>query len=90
MIVDDDPDVSLTLKTVFYENSFKVDSFNDPILALKNFQAGSYDLFSMAINMSQTKVNFFYIQFQTIMKAFLMIFLINVIFLIGCLNALEL
>jgi hypothetical protein len=30
------PDVTLTLKMVFYENGFKVDSFNNPIMALKN------------------------------------------------------
>jgi DNA-binding NtrC family response regulator len=41
LIVDDDPDVTLTLKTVLYENSFKIDSFNNPILVLKNFHAGS-------------------------------------------------
>jgi DNA-binding response OmpR family regulator len=53
LIVDDDPDVTLTLKTVLYENSFKVDSFNNPILVLKNFQAGSYDLLIIDINMPQ-------------------------------------
>ena len=53
MIVDDDPDVTLTLKTVLCENSFKVDSFNNPILALKNFHIGSYDLLIIDINMPQ-------------------------------------
>ena len=53
MIVDGDPDITLTLKTILYENSFKVDSFNNPILALKNFHAGSYDLLIMDINMPQ-------------------------------------
>jgi DNA-binding response OmpR family regulator len=53
LIVDDDPDLTFTLKTVLYENSFKVDSFNNPILALKNFQAGSYDLLIMDVNMPQ-------------------------------------
>jgi two-component SAPR family response regulator len=53
LIVDDDPDVTLTLKTVLCENSFKVDSFNNPILALKNFHIGSYDLLIIDINMPQ-------------------------------------
>jgi two-component SAPR family response regulator len=53
LIVDDDPNVALTLKMVLYENSFKVDSFNNPILALKNFQAGSYDLLIMDVSMPQ-------------------------------------
>ena len=54
MIADDDPDVTLILKDVFlYDDRFKVDSFNNPILALKNFQAGSYDLLIIDINMPQ-------------------------------------
>jgi two-component SAPR family response regulator len=43
----------LTLKTVLHENSFKVDSFNNPILVLKNFHAGSYDLLIIDINMPE-------------------------------------
>jgi DNA-binding response OmpR family regulator len=42
--VDDDPYVTMKLKTVLYEIGFRVNSFNYPILALKNFHAGSYDL----------------------------------------------
>jgi two-component SAPR family response regulator len=38
---------------VLDENGFKVDSFNNPILALKNFQAGSYDLLIIDIDMPQ-------------------------------------
>ncbi len=53
MIVDDDPEVTLILKDVLYDGRFKVDSFNNPILALKNFQAGSYDLLIIDINMPQ-------------------------------------
>ena len=53
MIADDDPDVTLILKDFLYDDRFKVDSFNNPILALKNFQAGSYDLLIIDINMPQ-------------------------------------
>jgi two-component SAPR family response regulator len=53
LTVDDDSNVTLTLKTVLCENGFKVDSFNNPILALENFQAGSYDLLIIDINMPQ-------------------------------------
>jgi two-component SAPR family response regulator len=49
--VDDDPYVTMKLKTVLYEIGFRVNSFNDPILALKNFHAGSYDLLIIDINM---------------------------------------
>jgi DNA-binding response OmpR family regulator len=44
LVVDDEPDILLTFKIVLEENGFKTDAFNDPILALRNFTAGSYDL----------------------------------------------
>ena len=49
--MDDDPYVTMKLKTVLYEIGFRVNSFNDPIFALKNFHAGSYDLLIIDINM---------------------------------------
>jgi CheY-like chemotaxis protein len=36
--VDDDPDVTLTLKTVLENDGYTVDVFNDPIIALENFK----------------------------------------------------
>jgi len=53
LVVDDEQDVTSTLKTALYKNGLKVDSFNNPILALKNFQAGSYDLLIIDIDMPQ-------------------------------------
>ena len=44
IIVDDEPDVMLTLKIVLENNNFKIQAFTDPILVLRNFTAGSYDL----------------------------------------------
>jgi DNA-binding response OmpR family regulator len=46
LIVDDEPDINMTVTTVLEENGFQVDSFTDPLLALENFrkQAGLYDL----------------------------------------------
>jgi DNA-binding response OmpR family regulator len=38
LVVDDEPDIILTLKIVLEENEFKVDSFTDPLLALQNFK----------------------------------------------------
>ena len=43
LVVDDEPDILLTFKIVLEENGFKTDAFNDPILALRNFTAGSYE-----------------------------------------------
>ena len=38
LLVDDDPDITLTLKTVLENNGYTVDVFNDPIIALDNFK----------------------------------------------------
>ena len=44
LIVDDEDDVNLLFKMVLEDNGFKVDTFNDPLVALQNFTTGSYDL----------------------------------------------
>ena len=44
LIVDDEDDINLLFKMVLEDNRFKVDTFNDPLVALKNFTAGAYDL----------------------------------------------
>jgi len=44
LIVDDEDDINLLFKMVLEDNGFKVDTFNDPVVALQNFTAGSYDL----------------------------------------------
>jgi DNA-binding response OmpR family regulator len=53
LVVDDEPDTNLLLKVVLENNRFKVDSFDDPILALKNFRDNLYDLLIFDIRMSQ-------------------------------------
>ena len=49
--MDDEYDISLTIKLVLEENGFKVDSFNDASQALENFTAGLYDLVILDIKM---------------------------------------
>src|ERR687897_2987262 len=53
LIVDDEPDLNLTIKMILEDNGFKVDSFTDPFSALENFkeEAGSYDLVILDIQM---------------------------------------
>jgi DNA-binding response OmpR family regulator len=51
LIVDDEPDVNLSLKIALEENSFEVNTFDDPILALDNFKKGVYDLVILDIKM---------------------------------------
>jgi DNA-binding response OmpR family regulator len=51
LVVDDEPDINLTLKVALEEEGFKVDTFNDPMLALENFRTRSYDLLILDIKM---------------------------------------
>jgi DNA-binding response OmpR family regulator len=51
LIVDDEPDVNAVLKKVLKQNGFDADAYDDPILALENFKAGSYDLLLLDIIM---------------------------------------
>jgi two-component system OmpR family response regulator len=44
LIVDDEDDINLLFKKVLEDNGYKVATFNDPLVALQNFTAGSYDL----------------------------------------------
>ncbi|MDQ6862356.1 MAG: response regulator [Thermoproteota archaeon] len=53
LIVDDEPDVSTVLKKVFEQGGFNADSYDDPILAIENFKAGSYDLLLLDIKMPE-------------------------------------
>jgi two-component system OmpR family response regulator len=60
LIINYDDDVNFALKIVLEEerggdkrNYFKVDSFNNPISALKNVKNGSYDLLIIGVVMPQ-------------------------------------
>ena len=53
LVVDDEPDVNTTLREVLEQNGFKVDSFEDPLLALENFKAHLYDLVILDIKMPE-------------------------------------
>ncbi|HJT49014.1 MAG TPA: response regulator [Nitrososphaeraceae archaeon] len=51
LVVDDESDITLALKTVLDGDQFQVDSFNDPISARNNFKPGLYDLLILDIKM---------------------------------------
>jgi DNA-binding response OmpR family regulator len=57
LIVDDEDDINLLFKMVLEDNGFKVDTFNDPLVALQNFRAGAYDL--LLLDMLMPKMNGF-------------------------------
>src|SRR5688572_4071302 len=51
LLVDDEPDVTYTIKNILEDNGYKVDSFNDPILALNYYKVNLYDLVILDIKM---------------------------------------
>src|SRR5215471_17513025 len=45
LIVDDEPDITFTLRIILEENGFKeIDVYNEPLLALQNFKSRVYSL----------------------------------------------
>jgi CheY-like chemotaxis protein len=62
LVVDDEPDISYTLKNVLEQEqllqehtAYEVTVFNDPVIALSNFRPGLYDLLLLDIRMPNAK-----------------------------------
>ena len=53
LVVDDDPDIILTLCSVLQESRFEVGFFNNPLLALRAFKPHYYDLVILDIKMPE-------------------------------------
>ena len=51
LVVDNEPDITLTLQVGLEEGGFDVDAFTDPDLALKSFKPNFYDLVLLDIVM---------------------------------------
>ena len=51
LIVDDEPGTTLPFKLGLENYGFQVDTYNDPNLALHNFNSGSYDLALIDVRM---------------------------------------
>jgi len=51
LLIDDEPDVTYTIKSILEENEFKVYTFTDSILALDNYKVYFYDLIILDILM---------------------------------------
>ena len=57
LIIDDEPDITYTIKNILEDNGFAADTFNDPILGLNNYKVNFYDLVILDIKMP--KINGF-------------------------------
>ena len=57
LIIDDEPDITYTIKNILEDNGFAADTFNDPILGLNNYKVNFYDLVILDIKMP--KINRF-------------------------------
>jgi DNA-binding response OmpR family regulator len=53
LIVDDEPDVTLTFNAILQGAGFAVDTYEDPLVALSNFRPGFYDLVILDIKMQK-------------------------------------
>jgi two-component system catabolic regulation response regulator CreB/two-component system response regulator ChvI len=53
LLVDDEPDITTSLKIGLEDNGFIVHAFNDPLQALSNFKPGLYDLLLFDIMMPE-------------------------------------
>ncbi|HSE99388.1 MAG TPA: response regulator [Nitrososphaeraceae archaeon] len=51
LLIDDEPDITFTIKNILEHNGFKVDSFTDPISALDHYQIIKIDLVILDIKM---------------------------------------
>jgi two-component system, OmpR family, response regulator ChvI len=51
LIVDDEQDITSILKKGLEKYGYEIDVFNDPLLALSSFRAGSYDLVLLDVRM---------------------------------------
>ena len=53
LLVEDEKDLSVVFNMVLEDGGYEVDCFTDPLLALKNFEAGFYDLVILDIKMPE-------------------------------------
>ena len=51
LVVDDESDITASIKNGLKRNGFEVDTFNDPVAALEHYDVGMYDLLLLDIRM---------------------------------------
>jgi DNA-binding response OmpR family regulator len=68
LVVDDEPDINRSLREVLEQNGFKVDSYEDPLMALENFRTRYYDLVILDIKMPEMNGFSFYREIKKLDK----------------------
>jgi two-component system catabolic regulation response regulator CreB/two-component system response regulator ChvI len=68
LVVDDEPDVNRSLREMLEQNGFKVDSYEDPLMALENFRTRLYDLVIFDIKMPEMNGFSFYREIKKLGK----------------------
>ena len=53
LVVDDEPDITTSIKNGLSRNGFEVTTFNDPTAALTSYNVGTYDLLLLDIRMAK-------------------------------------
>jgi two-component system, OmpR family, response regulator ChvI len=53
LLVDDEIDITISLKLLLEDNGFEVDAYNNPSLAIANYKPGLYHLLILDIKMPQ-------------------------------------
>ena len=51
LLVDDESDIIYAIRNILEDNGFQIDSFNDPLIALKSHKSNFYDLVILDIKM---------------------------------------
>jgi DNA-binding response OmpR family regulator len=69
LIVDDESDIASAFDMILQMNRFEVDSFIDPITALKNHKVGLYDLLILDMKMPKMDGSELYDEIKKIDKA---------------------
>ncbi len=62
--MDDEPDITFTIKNIIEDNGFQINSFNNPITALKSYRSNFYDLVILDIKMPKIDGFELYIQIK--------------------------
>jgi CheY-like chemotaxis protein len=53
LLVDDEPDITITFKITLENAGFIIHAYNDPLIALSKFKPGYYDLVILDIKMKE-------------------------------------